>query len=196
MLIVGLGGTGRPRSTSERALRICLANAESLGAETLFLGADALDLPMYVPERAGRTPEAERLVDAVRRADGVILAAAGYHGGMSGVLKNALDYLEDLRDDARPYLDGRAVGCIVCASGWQATTTTLVGMRLTIHALRGWPTPLGVVLNSAEPVWGVDGSLVDQRLTLQLEILASQVVGFASMAAAHDAVAAHTTAGR
>jgi FMN reductase len=69
------------------------------------------------------------------------------------VLENALDYVEDLREDERPYFDGRAIGCIVCANGWQATMTTLVGMRLTVHARRGWPTPLGVVINAAEPVW-------------------------------------------
>jgi len=36
-----------------------------------------------------------------------------------------MDYLEDLRGDARPYLDDRAVGCIVCAHSWQATGSML-----------------------------------------------------------------------
>src|SRR2546430_14882253 len=101
MLIVGLGGTGRPGSSTERALRICLAEAEELGAQTLLLGGEALELPMYRPEQPDRSPEAQRLVDGLRRADGVILSAAGYHGGMSGMLKNALDYVEDLREDPR-----------------------------------------------------------------------------------------------
>ena len=63
-------------------------------------------------------------------------------------IKNALDYAEDTAKDARPYLDGRAVGCIACAYGWQATDSTLIAMRSIVHALRGWPTPLGVAANT------------------------------------------------
>ena len=79
----------------------------------------------------------------------------------------------------RPYLDGRAVGSIACAGGWQAAAVTLTGLRAIVHALRGWPTPLGVALNTSEPVFGPDGALVDRAALGQLEILADQVVSFA-----------------
>ena len=54
-----------------------------------------------------------------------MLVSPGYHGAVSGLVKNALDYVEDLRDEPRPYLDGRAVGCVAIALGWQAAVTTL-----------------------------------------------------------------------
>jgi FMN reductase len=44
----------------------------------------------------------------VRAADVLVIATRGYHSGISGLVKNALDTLEELRDDERPYLDGRA----------------------------------------------------------------------------------------
>lgn len=181
-LVVGIGGTTRASSSTERALRAALAAAEAAGAETLLLGSAALELPAYAPERPERTPAAQRLVEAVRAADGLIVASPGYHGGISGQLKNALDYLEDLREADPPYLDGRAVGCVVCAWGWQATTTTLVSLRSVVHALRGWPTPLGVALNSAEPVFGEDGS-VAAPAARSLRLMAEQVVEFARMRA-------------
>jgi FMN reductase len=184
-LVVGLGGTTRASSSTERVLRHCLDEVAELGARTMLFSASDLDLPIYAPERAGRHPKAQALIEALRRADGVIIATPGYHGGMSGMVKNALDYVEDLRDDERPYLDGRPVGCIVCAYGWQATTTTLVNTRLVIHALRGWPTPLGVVVNSAEPIWADTGSLADPGIATQLRILAGQVVEFAQRSMAH-----------
>jgi len=107
-----------------------------------------------------------------RRHDpsGLIVASPGFHGGPSGLIKNALDHLEELRGDDRPYLDGRAVGCIVCAAGWQATAT-----RSTVHALRGWPTPLGVTINST-PVGDVDPIVAAAP---QLGLLVDQVVGLA-----------------
>jgi hypothetical protein len=57
-------------------------------------------------------------------------------GGISGLVKNALDYVEDLRDHELPYLDGRAVGCIGCAYRRQATTTTLSNQVLDFVGAR------------------------------------------------------------
>jgi FMN reductase len=178
-LIVGLGGTLSEASSSEKALRLALAGAAAQGARTQLFTAKALDLPMYSVDRSSRTPAAIALVDALAEADGVIIASPGYHGGVSGLVKNALDYIEDLRDDVRPYLDGRAVGCIVCAYGWQATTTTLTSLRSTVHALRGWPTPLGVTINSAQTLFDDTGLPVDARCTEQLTALSRQVLHFA-----------------
>jgi FMN reductase len=70
-----------------------------------------------------------------------------------------------------------AVGCIACAHGGQATATTLTSLRNIVHALRGWPTPLGVTVNSGSAVQG-DGSLADQRLRGRLHVLGRQVVEF------------------
>ncbi|MGV9796794.1 NADPH-dependent FMN reductase [Mycobacterium sp. NPDC003449] len=173
--ILGLGGTTRQGSSSERALRAALDLAERAGAHTDILLADDLELPAYAPERGSPAPRAGRLLDLVRRADGVIVASPGFHGGPSGLLKNALDHLEELRDDERPYLDGRAIGCIVCAAGWQATATTLAALRSTVHALRGWPTPLGVTINST-PTGDADPIVAAAP---QLGLLVEQVVGLA-----------------
>ena len=171
-LVVGIGGTARAGSTSRRLLEGALEAAQRAGASTLLLGHDDLELPLYSPEKVERTEKAKRLVAEVARADGLIVSSPGYHGGPSGLVKNALDYLEDLRNDARPYCDGRAVGCIACASGWQAATTTLVGLRSIAHALRAWPTPLGIAVNTNDRP-------PDHELEALLEILGRQVVEFA-----------------
>jgi FMN reductase len=133
---------------------------------------------MYASERFERVPRAVRLVDELRAADGIIISSPGYHGGVSGLLKNALDYAEDLREDERPYLDGRAVGCLACASGWQAAVGTLAALRSIVHALRGWPTPLGVAINSIDPVFDQEGMVRDPSAATQLEIVAAQVIEF------------------
>lgn len=181
ILIVGIGGTTRSQSSTEKALAVCLRTCESLGAETALLAASELDLPMYSPNDAIRTPNAQRLVELLRRADGVIVASPGYHGSVSGLVKNALDYIQDMSQDDRPYLDGRAVGTIACGAGWAATATTLVSLRSIVHALRGWPTPLGAAINSTESVFSTDGSVTDERVRLQLEGIGAQVMEFAEM---------------
>jgi len=185
-LIVGIGGTTRTGSASEKALRCALRFAEETGAKTELFAGPSLNLPMYAPDSAARAPEAERLTSALRRTHGVILSSPGYHGSISGMLKNALDYIEDMREDALPYLDGRAVGLIASASGWQATGSTLAALRSIVHALRGWPTPLGVAINSAGKVFDDSGAPIDPGIAQQLRILAEQVVEFARMRSLHD----------
>lgn len=183
-LIVGIGGTTRPGSTSERALIVALRAAEAAGAETRLLGGDFLArLPIFNPAERTPTSEQAELAEAVRRADGVIVASPGYHGSISGVIKNALDSLEVLREDARPYLTDRAVGCIITADGWQAAGTTLTALRSIIHALRGWPTPFGAALNAASGLFDADGACVEAKDAWQLATVAEQVVDFARMKA-------------
>jgi FMN reductase len=180
VFIVGIGGTTKANSATEKALRVALDAASASGAETRLIDGPSLArLPIFSPEHPERTAEQQELVRTVRRADGLIIATPSYHAGMSGVIKNAIDLLEDLRDDARPYLDRRAVGCIVTAFGWQGGGTTLGSVRTTVHALRGWPTPFAVTLNVAEPLFDESGMCLDAKVGSQLTLVAQQVVEFA-----------------
>lgn len=176
--IVGIGGTTRIGSSSETALRYTLGLIAGMGATTELIVGPLLDLPMYDPSDEHRSPSARRLVQSLRRADGIVIATPAYHGGMSGVIKNALDYVEDMRADQRPYFDGRAVGIVVSAYGAQALGTTLVGVRSVVHALRGWPTPFAAALNSQNRPFE-NGMPSNAEVAGQLETVARQVHGFA-----------------
>jgi FMN reductase len=183
-LIVGIGGTPRKGSTTDLALRASLESAEFAGARTQFFGGAFLaSLPLYVPGVRDPTGREIELVEAARAADGLIVATPGYHGGVSGLVKNALDLFEDLHDDSRPYLEGRPVGCIVTAFGWQGCVTTLTALRSIVHALRGWPTPLGATLNTTEAIFDAGGACTEPRSATQLATVGRQVAGLAQLRA-------------
>jgi FMN reductase len=179
-LILGIGGTARPNSTSERAVARALHFAEQLGSQTRLFGGDFLArLPLYVPDRKERSPEESLFIDTIRRCHGVIVSTPGYHGCISAPVKNILDLVEDTARDEQPYLADRAFGCIVTAYGWQACGTTLVSLRLISHALRAWPTPFGAALNASTPLFESTGACLDDNISKQLRLVASQVVDFA-----------------
>lgn len=178
--VVGIGGSVRPDSQSERAMHGVLAGAREAGAKVRALPAGGLLLPFYDQDDAERGEVAAELVEALREADGVVLSSPGYHGTISGLMKNVLDYVEDLRHDPRPYLDGRAVGCVGVAYGWQATVMTLQALRAVTHSLRGWPTPLGGAVNSAETRFGPGGESEDAKVAGTLRTIGEQVVEFAA----------------
>ena len=68
-------------------------------------------------------------MEAIRAADGVIIASPRNHGSISGLVKNAIDYVEGTAKDQRVYLDGVPVGLFATAYGWQATGSTLAALR-------------------------------------------------------------------
>lgn len=177
-LIVAVGGTLRMHSSTEKALRLVLKQCGELGADTVLISGEDLDLPAYAPEAGARTERAQFLVDALRRADGIVIGSPGYHGGISGLVKNALDYTEDMRGDDRCYFADRPVGCVATGAGWQGAVATLGALRAVVHALRGWPTPLGVAINTIEPVFAPDGECVSPDLARMLDTMAEQLLEF------------------
>lgn len=182
-LVVGIGGTiGRVAST-ERALRIALDAAGGQGFRTrLFGGVEMARLPLYDPRSVERTREEREFVDCVRKASAVIIASPGYHGSISGVVKNALDLLEETARDQRPYLSDMPVGLIATAFGWQATGSTIAALRSIVHALRGWPTPFAAAINTQATTFGDDGGVSDPQVMEQLALVGRQVARFAPVA--------------
>ena len=173
MLILGIGGTTNPKSSSDAALRLCLNEVESHGALVRMISGDLLkNLPMYDPVSQERTPEALELIALMRQASGIIISAASYHGSISGMLKNALDYAEDLAKDERTYFSGIPVGSIAVAKGYQAAVNTLATLRIIVHSLRGWPTPYGCIVNTSSTEQGTGLQSAHEGLRL----VASEVV--------------------
>jgi len=178
--IVALGGTSQSGSSTEKALRLAIRGAEAAGARvTHYDGAFLTHLPHYGTKPLEDLPQARGFIDCIRRADGLLIASPGWHGSVSGLVKNAIDYLEETATDARAYLDGLPVGLIVTAYGWQATGSTLMTLRAVVHALRGWPTPLGAAVNCSGGLFR-DGVCTDDGVSRLLDTVGRQVAGFAN----------------
>lgn len=178
--VVGVGGTFRSRSSSELLVRGVLGACEALGARTTMFDGPALAaMPHFNPESPDRTPEQTAFVEAVRAADALVIGTPGYHGGVSGLLKNAIDLLEDTRSDPRVYFDGLPVGLVVSAAGWQAGGVTLAALRGIVHAMRGWPTPAGLAINSIEQKpFDAEGRVIDPAIKAAMELQARHIMAF------------------
>ena len=61
----------------------------------------------------------------------------------------------------------------------------LSALRDVVHGLRGWPTPLGVTLNTAGAgPFAPDGTCVDDAVACSFRLMAEQIVWFADRARA------------
>jgi len=157
--IVGIGGSPNPKSTSELVLRRALHEAERLGAETKIFAANDLEFPLYA-EGAVRTKDVLAFLHEIKRCTGLIICSPAYHGTISGRIKNALDFIEDLKSSDPTYLDGRVIGCVAVGGGHLGAVLTVDALRTVAHALRAWPAPMGLGVSSQEPL----SEKVDQKL--------------------------------
>ena len=109
-----------------------------------------LNLPMYEPDfrledYSPNHKGIERLLELYRKADAMIWVSPTYHGTVSGVFKNMLDFAEFLSRDERPYLQGRPVGLIAIND-----STTFAAMRDCARELRAWLAPTHIELGGAD----------------------------------------------
>jgi chromate reductase, NAD(P)H dehydrogenase (quinone) len=116
--VVGFAGSLR-RGSYNRAL---LRAATELVPSTLHIVIQELDgIPLYNGdlEDAGVPPGVEQLRDAIRKADGLLIATPEYNHGVPGVLKNTIDWLSrPPRDSA---LNGKVAAVMGASPGMTGT---------------------------------------------------------------------------
>ncbi len=168
-------------SSTEMALRCAGARrASPATAQVSYLVGRDLLLPIYDVETDHRTEGARTLVEAVRRADGLLIASPGYHGGISGMVKNALDYVEDLAD--HPSVPTRPSGRLHLRGAWVAShrgdpcTNSSSGSRL-----RGWPLPSAARYNSQLTRFDEKANPDDPAVAEQLATIGPRSCEFARM---------------
>ncbi|MGI9104152.1 MAG: NADPH-dependent FMN reductase [Terriglobales bacterium] len=174
LLVVGLGGSVAPHSTSLAALEIALEGAKDAGARTELLNLRELALPMYDPANPAAPESARRMVQLIGEADGLIWSSPLYHGTISGAFKNALDWLQLLSDHKPPYLTDKIVGLISTAGGVQGLQAVNT-MEFVVRALRGWAVPLVLPIAQAWKAFDEDGKASDPKLAEQLKALGHEV---------------------
>jgi FMN reductase len=170
--IVAIGGTTRASSSTGRALDAALRLAAERGARTTLLSGAAIDFPNFDPEAGEPSAAVAHFVATIRTADAIVIGSPGYHGSFSGLVKNALDHVEMTSKDSRVYFSGLPIGLVATAAGWQAAVTTLTALRGVVHALRGWPTPLGVAINT------MDGAEAVAKAEPQIAMMVDQIFEF------------------
>lgn len=171
--VVGIGGSLAASSSSLAALKIAVEGAAEGGAKTELFDLRELDLPMYEPN-APATDSVQRLCEAVYEADGLLWSSPLYHGTISGVFKNALDWLELLGERRPAYLTDKVVGLISTAGGTQGLQAVNT-MEFIVRALRGWSVPLVIPIPQAWRVFDDEGKVSDPKIAEQLRSLGREV---------------------
>jgi NAD(P)H-dependent FMN reductase len=172
MKVLGVCGSMRAQSYSGRAVGFALSAAREQGAETALLDLRLTRLPPYNPDE--ETPDNEALREATRLvnwADAFILASPDYHGSLSGVLKNFLDYYWE-------EFAGKLFG-YVCASH-EKGLTVMEQMRTSVRQCYGWSLPYGVSVHG-EKDFDSSGEVINSQVVRRLRVLARDLVVYGAL---------------
>jgi FMN reductase len=167
--LVGIGGSLRPNSYTYKALDYAVELARDFGAELDALDLREMELPFCQAEGADEHPNVMRLRQAFREADGAILATPEYHGGPSGVLKNALDLL------SFEELDGKVFGAISVLGG-TSNSNALNQLRTIVRWVHGWMIPEQIAVGQAWQAFDGQGKIADAKLRQRFEQFALSLV--------------------
>ena len=168
--IVGIGGSLRPASHSQVALNLAAQRVETIGAKVEILDLRQMHLPFCNGEdEYPGYPDVERLRNAVKQADGLILATPEYHGSVSGVLKNALDLM------GFEHLDSKVAG-LISVLGGQPNSNALNDLRLIMRWVHAWVIPEQIAIGQVWKAFDPDGKILDEKLSQRFDQFAESLV--------------------
>ncbi|SDX18726.1 NADPH-dependent FMN reductase [Paenibacillus sp. CF384] len=150
MRITIIAGSNRPESTSTKLSRYIGKFIESEGHEVTVYDLYKQPLPFYGTHEDSNANLAA-LRESVLHSDAVVLSTPEYHGSISGVLKNALDFLGGDHFDSKAVLS-------ICSAGGAVGVSSLTQLQAMVRNMHGINCPEWISIGGAARQFEADGT--------------------------------------
>jgi chromate reductase, NAD(P)H dehydrogenase (quinone) len=173
--ILAFAGSLRKGSFNRMLLRYAILGAREAGGDVEELGPEHLMLPLYNAdlERNGSFPEpVEAWRTKIRLSAGLLIASPEYNHGISGVLKNAIDWASRTPSALR----GKVAASFGASPGAQGTARSQMNLRICLSAVNVWVVPRTVLVAHAKDAFDANGDLKDPRQAQALTALGRALV--------------------
>ena len=167
--ILAFAGSTRELSFNNRLVRIAEVGARDAGVSVTHVDLRDYRLPVFDQddESAGGKPDAAKALKALMVShQGFLIAAPEYNSSITGVLKNAIDWVSrpDPDDESpMPAFRGKVVTIMSASPGALGGLRGLVHVRSILGNLGCLVLPDQVAVSKAHEAFAEDGTLVDQR---------------------------------
>ncbi len=139
----------RSTSTASKISEFLKQDLENKGIEAQIFNVADSGIPLF-DFTLNSTPKSVEIMNhTFRSVDMQIWLTPLYHGSMTGVMKNCLDWLEFSARMPQPYLSGQRVGLVCWADGVQAMQG-INAMDAVAKSLRAWTLPYAVPIQKLE----------------------------------------------
>ncbi len=170
--VIGLAGEYRSSSKSGMLVNLALKMAKEQGADVEFWDLDERPLPLVGEEGCWAHPNVKAFQTLLEESDAFFLSSPEYHGTMSGVMKNTMDWMYD------KHVGGKVFG-LMSTLGGVTNANTLNHMRISLRWLHGWPVPEQLAIGHVKEAFDEEGGLVDEDLHQRLSKLVNSVLSTA-----------------
>jgi len=172
--ILGLSGSYGLTSKNGLLLSAALDECKKLGAEIHIWDLVEKPLPLVGAEGSWQDANVKEFQALATECDGYILTSPEYHGTMSGVMKNTLDWVY------KDHVGGKAFG-LMSTLGGISNSNTLNHMRIAVRWIHGWCVPEQVAVGKVKEAFDDDNNLTDTDVAERVVGLAQSVVNAAIM---------------
>ena len=169
IVVMGICGSYDLDSANGRMLEIILRECENLGAETLVWDHGNRPLPLVGAEGSWDDSNVKDFQEMAISADAFVLSSPEYHGTMSGVMKNSLDWLYS------KHTSGKVFG-LVSTLGGQTSNNTLNHMRIAARWIHGWVIPEQVAVPHIKSAFDEDGNLQSADINDRVLSISSSLI--------------------
>ena len=167
--MMGICGTYGLDSANGRMLQIVSEQLKDKGIEWVVWDNKAKPLPFVGEDGCWDHPNVKEYKEMASSVDAFVLSSPEYHGTMSGVMKNSLDWL------SFDQTTGKIFGFISTLGG-QSNTTTLNHMRVVVRWIHGISIPEQLVVAKVKNVFDNDGNITDDDLNIRIEKFTDSLV--------------------
>lgn len=172
MKIIVIAGSNRTLSTSTQMARFVRDRLAIAGHSVELWDLFLSPFPLYAPDEALESEAVQRLGDLIASADAIVLSTPEYHGSISGVLKNALDYF------GKDHFDGKMVLGISSAGG-AVGVSSLQHLQVIIRNLHGINCPEWISIGGDQRRFDETGHPVDNSLRTRIDRVLSTFIQLA-----------------
>lgn len=161
MKITMIAGSNREGAVSTQLLHYIERLLKAQGISVTLVNLRELNLPIYSPDIQQIHPNVQYLLEKAAEADGLIFATPEYHGSISGIMKNALDYLST-------QVSGKAV-LSVSSAGGPMGISSLSHLQSIIRNLHGVNSPDWISIGAGSNSFDSDRIPLDKGMKERIE---------------------------
>jgi len=144
MKISIIAGSNRKGASSTQVAKVLARTIQEQGHEVIFIDLYEKPMPLYSPDLSyANDVNVSDMKKAVLSSQAVVLATPEYHGSVSGVLKNALDFMNKDHFSLKPVL-------AVSSSGGDVGVSSLQQIQAIVRNLHGINCPEWLSVGGAQ----------------------------------------------
>ena len=179
--ILAFAGATRSGSNNKKLIRLAARDAEAAGADVTLIDLADYPLPLFdgdLETKDGLPANGRKLKDLFIAHHGLLLAAPEYNSSITGVMKNAIDWVSRPVKGEPPLngFTGKFAALLAASPGALGGLRGLVHVRMILGNLGVVVLPNQLAIAKADAAFDATGEMVDATQRAGVKAVADRLV--------------------